>query len=69
MPAGLSSRLKAQIPSATFVNYDTFKISQINIENNGGERSEEFTRSEELNGKGGFTYTINTATVSVVQCS
>ncbi|XP_052797687.1 uncharacterized protein LOC128229851 isoform X23 [Mya arenaria] len=46
---GLSSRLKAQIPSATFVNYDTFKISQMNIDS--AERQEEFTRSEELNGK------------------
>ncbi|XP_052222540.1 cytosolic carboxypeptidase 2-like isoform X3 [Dreissena polymorpha] len=50
---GLSTRLKAQIPSATFVHYDTFKISQMNIDTN-DSRPEEFSRSEELNGKDYF---------------
>ena len=31
---GMSSRLRSQVPSATFINYDTFKISQMNIEDN-----------------------------------
>ena len=38
---GISSRLRAQVPSATFVNYDTFKISQMNIEDNGDDNTQE----------------------------
>jgi len=52
--AGLSSRLKAQIPSATFVNYETFKISQMNIDGNEGkpEEGSGTPKNEETNGRG-----------------
>ena len=32
--SGMSSRLRAKVPSATYINYDTFKISQMNLEDN-----------------------------------
>ena len=35
--AGMSSRLRAKVPSATYINYDTFKISQMNLEDNPDE--------------------------------
>ncbi|XP_053384365.1 uncharacterized protein LOC123536146 isoform X9 [Mercenaria mercenaria] len=47
---GLSSRLRAQIPSATFVNYDTFKISQMNIDKD-GKTTEDSAKDEETKEK------------------
>lgn len=44
--------MKAQIPSATFVNYETFKISQMSIDG-GEEKSEDGAKQEEgANGRG-----------------
>ena len=37
MLTGMSSRLRAKVPSATYINYDTFKISQMNLEDNADE--------------------------------
>ena len=52
LKTGLSSRLRAQVPSATFVNYETFKISQMNLENSENGKQEDGSTCTEPNGKG-----------------
>ncbi|XP_060579663.1 uncharacterized protein LOC132736536 isoform X2 [Ruditapes philippinarum] len=55
---GLSSRLRAQIPSATFVNYDTFKISQMNIDKD-GKTPDDSVKDEETKEKGKIFFALN----------
>ena len=54
---GMSSRLRSQVPSATFINYDTFKISQMNIEDNadGKQEPSESTQGQTEDSQGQFT--------------